>query len=115
MIKATANILQILVLLLSLNAFATSVGGDGDKVLVVAGKVIDATTGEPLAGAKIEIEGTNQTIYSGIDGDFALQMTSSNVTKKITISQISYKQEKVALNHVLNNSFQDITIKLSSE
>lgn len=48
------------------------------------GKVIEGASGKPLAGATIQISGTNVTTFSGGDGSFSIQSPNSNASYLLT-------------------------------
>ncbi|MBA3972424.1 MAG: carboxypeptidase-like regulatory domain-containing protein, partial [Bacteroidetes bacterium] len=48
------------------------------------GKVIEGASGNPLAGATIQISGTNLTTFSGGDGSFSIQSPNSNASLLIS-------------------------------
>ena len=59
----------------------------------IAGLVTDATTGEPLAGANVFVEGTNLGAAVGLDGTFfILNVTPGNYS--VIIEMIGYETKK---------------------
>ena len=76
----------------------------------ISGQVIDKTTGEALAGVKIELEDT--IIYTDLDGNFEI----SNIVPgnhKINTSLISYTSSSMELDCKKNT--QDLKIKLDNK
>ena len=70
----------------------------GDELLQdtkVTGKVIDATTGEPLPGVYVVIEGTNTGTITNSDGSYTLDVP--NVDAVLVFSFVGYNAEKVAV------------------
>lgn len=70
----------------------------GDELLQetkVTGKVIDATTGEPLPGVYVVIEGTNTGTITNSDGSYSLDVPE--VDAVLVFSFVGYNAEKVAV------------------
>lgn len=61
----------------------------------IKGKVTDSTTGEPLIGATIQIDGTPKATATDIDGLFAFSGLDENANYTLTIKYISYKTKKI--------------------
>lgn len=61
----------------------------------IKGKVTDSTTGEPLIGATIQIDGTPKTTATDIDGLFAFSGLDENANYTLAIKYISYKTKKI--------------------
>lgn len=61
----------------------------------IKGKVTDSTTGEPLIGATIQIDGTPKATATDIDGLFAFSGLDENTDYTLTIKYISYKTKKI--------------------
>ncbi|NJK93665.1 MAG: hypothetical protein HC905_00935 [Bacteroidales bacterium] len=59
----------------------------------VKGTITDATTGEPIIGANVVIEGTTIGTITDINGAFSLDIPSTNV--QLVVSYIGYNTEKV--------------------
>ncbi len=75
-----------------------------DKIIVItsykqqpkiSGKVTDASTGEPLPGVNIRIEGTNTGTITDAEGKYALDTPAENAT--LQFSFIGYNTENVAI------------------
>lgn len=79
--------LLLLVLCVGFNANAQNI--------TVNGTVVDST-GEPMIGATVSVEGTKNAVATDIDGNFTLKNVSSKAT--LVVSYIGYKTEKVAVN-----------------
>lgn len=56
---------------------------------VVAGKVIDATTKQPVAGAVVQIEGTSRGTHTGPDGSFRFTDVPTG-TQTISVRRLGY-------------------------
>lgn len=61
----------------------------------IKGKVTDSTTGEPLIGATVQIDGTPKATATDIDGLFAFSGLDENTDYTLTIKYISYKTKKI--------------------
>ena len=61
----------------------------------VSGKVADATTGEPLPGVNIVVEGTTTGVISDIDGKYSIKLEDSNAT--LSFSFVGYIAQRIAL------------------
>lgn len=68
----------------------------------ITGKVTDASTGEPIAGANIVIEGTNIGVMTDSNGKFSID--APNQSSVLTISFIGYVTEKVNISGQTNVS-----------
>ena len=55
------------------------------------GKIIDKTSGEPLTGVLVKIEGTNNEVYTDFEGNFTFQNLKPGVLNLI-VSLVSYKE-----------------------
>lgn len=60
----------------------------------ITGKIVDAATGNPLAGATIRVKGTKRTTVSGADGSFTIQVADNKSV--LVISFVGYKEIEVA-------------------
>ena len=81
------TMLLLLVLCVGFNANAQNI--------TVNGTVVDST-GEPMIGATVSVDGTKNAVATDIDGNFTLKNVSSKAT--LVVSYIGYKTEKVAVN-----------------
>ncbi len=75
--------------------------------LTVNGTVIDSTE-EPMIGATVQVDGTNNIVVTDLDGNFTLKNVASNAT--LVVTYIGYKTEKVAVNGQSN-----LTITLTED
>ena len=80
------NCLKYLVLLLLLSvgpigssAFAADMAGNADEGVEVSGRVLDAKTGEPVAGAVVQIGGDYLWAVTGEDGGFVFRDVQKGV------------------------------------
>ena len=72
---------------------------------IFKGKVVDATTGEPLIGATVEIAGTKTGTVTDIDGNFSIDCRDN---QRLTVSYVSYTTATTA-------ATADMTMKLSPD
>ncbi len=71
-------------------SFLFSPLGAAEKQGVIRGKVTDATTGEPIIGAAVLLEGTTRGTATDVSGDFLLTGLEPG-PYKVNISFLSYK------------------------
>lgn len=86
-----------------------------------SGKVIDATTNEPLTNASIQIKNTNKGTITNNKGEFSLPLT--NTENELVISSLGYlpvtitnttvQKEWLISLHSNNNNMQEIVISAS--
>ncbi len=65
------------------------------------GKVIDATTQEPLPYANISLKGKPVGISSNLDGEFVLKVHDLEPSDKLIVSYIGYKPKEIELHNFL--------------
>jgi outer membrane receptor protein involved in Fe transport len=94
----------ILLLILSTIPFALNAQGK------ISGKVIDKSTGEPIVGANIIIEGTNLGAASDIEGEYVIVRVPSG-KYNVAASYIGYQKVITQNVQVLN----DLTTRLDFE
>lgn len=75
----------------------------------INGKVIDATTKEPLIGATVKIDDTKAGTITDVDGKFMLKTT--NKSEVLTIRYIGYISKKVKW----TDNLKTLTIEIASE
>lgn len=75
----------------------------------IRGVVVDSKTGEPIAGATIQIKGTSEGTITNADGDFQLSCARDNV---LLVSYIGYDSKEV---RVTNLKIYSIEINESAE
>ncbi|MDR0794380.1 MAG: TonB-dependent receptor [Chitinophagaceae bacterium] len=98
------NLVVVFLLASSLHVFA------GRYVSVVTGKVTDAS-GAPLAGATVQIKGTNKGVVTEYDGTFKITVSDNDV---LVVSSVGYVTTEVPvagkteLNIVLQNSKNEL-------
>ena len=82
----------------------------GDDDLKISGVVVDAVTAEPLIGASIMIQNTNQGTITDLDGHFILDLPKGSV---IVVSCIGYEDQTLTI--AVENANLKIAMKVSSE
>lgn len=78
----------------------------------VSGKVLDKVTGEALAGVKVTINGTNQSVYTDFDGNFEINGLREG-SVEIAASYISYKNKVESVDVELTKS-NTVDVKIES-
>lgn len=74
------------------------------------GSITDATTGEPIIGANVIVEGTTMGVVTDVNGKFSLEVPNPDAF--VVISYLGYKTERVAINkqaYLEIKLIQDIT------
>jgi len=69
----------------------------------VSGKVIDRTTGESLAGVKIKLANSENSVYTDFDGNFEITNVRPGKTE-IVASYISYQETTETIDVTLGNT-----------
>ncbi|MBI9039285.1 MAG: carboxypeptidase-like regulatory domain-containing protein [Bacteroidales bacterium] len=62
--------------------------------ITINGKVLDKETNESLAGVLIELEGTNEKVYTDFDGKFEFKNVQPNIYD-ISVTYIAYEKSKL--------------------
>ena len=73
----------------------------------VSGKITDGSTGSPVPGATIAVEGTTTGTISNIDGNYEITTSSGDVT--LSVSFVGYKTIEVPVN---GRSTVDVSLDL---
>jgi len=60
----------------------------------LTGKVTDAITGETLAGAMVEVEGTQISVFTDLEGEFSINELSLG-TYNLKVKYISYQEKTI--------------------
>jgi len=69
----------------------------------ISGKVIDKITGETLAGVKIRLNNSDNSVYTDFDGNFELANVKPGKTE-IIATYISYKETTEIIDISLGNT-----------
>ena len=76
----------------------------------ITGKVIDKNTGESLAGALVEIKGTNIKVYTDLEGNYSISNIDPGVYS-LEINFISYSSKTENLTLVANHK-ESVVVKI---
>src|SRR6056297_1570321 len=68
----------------------------------ISGKVTNSTDGSPIAGAKISLKGTSKAVYSGPNGNYALDIDTGHRTLVFSFTGFQSKEVKVAGRRIVN-------------
>lgn len=86
------NLLSLVALVLFFSLATTDLFAQG----TVKGKVVDATTKEPLPGATVILKGTSQAVPASADGTFSMKVDDASASA-ILINYIGYVQKEVSI------------------
>lgn len=87
----------------------------GNDEPVVTGVVIDENTGEPVPGVSIEIEGSDEEVYTDFDGRFEIKMSRSTRHPKLHFSAVSYVDTEITVSDEAFQRVRPLEVHLSSE
>jgi hypothetical protein len=81
------------------------------EATVLQGKVLDATTGEPLIGAQVVITGTDRGTVTDVDGQYRLEVAAG--TYSVDVEYLGYQRKTVTGIRVAAGarSFQDVALE----
>jgi outer membrane cobalamin receptor len=89
---------------------------------VLTGKILDATSNEPLPGARIAVVGTRKGAISGFDGSYKLTLDPGDYSLKITyvsyldsIVKITVTEGRQTLDVALRPNTKEVTVNGKSE
>ncbi|HOI32495.1 MAG: carboxypeptidase-like regulatory domain-containing protein [Bacteroidales bacterium] len=82
-------------------------------VVMMTGTVLDAETGEALAGAVIEIENTDTKAYTDLEGHFTIENMQQG-EYNVKVNYISYKETLIS-KLSLDTHANSVEIKLNPE
>lgn len=81
---------------------------------IIGGKIIDATTQEPLLGVSVAFQGTSEGTYSNVNGEFTLTIPQNIEGTVVTVfSYIGYKTQTLAIER--GNESTDLLIELEED
>lgn len=111
--------LSLIVIALALGLFAKNDENKNDAgksvesaaSMQLSGVVTDKNSNETLVGVEVEIEGTNQKVYTDFDGKFSFSNLKPG-NYNLVASYISY--EKNVIEHIDLQKNNQITINLES-
>lgn len=70
----------------------------------ISGSVLEQRTGQPINGATVQLQPSNRSIQTGIDGNFKLPLPSTPEPIILQISYIGYKTKTMTLSHDMLHS-----------
>jgi hypothetical protein len=82
----------------------TEITGENTKLIIFRGKVIDRQEKEVLPYSNISVLKRNLGTISNIDGEFELKIPGSMINDTIVVSCLGYKQFRLAVNAVKEES-----------
>ncbi|MEN8118234.1 MAG: carboxypeptidase-like regulatory domain-containing protein [Bacteroidota bacterium] len=100
----------IIAVFLSINALAQT---ESKTSHTIKGKVIDASTNQPVSYTNIGLEDTYYGTASDGDGNFELKIPEAMASKNIYFSAVGYGNKKLAVKSLFNKEFH--VIKLTSQ
>ncbi|WP_299819437.1 TonB-dependent receptor [uncultured Pontibacter sp.] len=86
------NLLSLVMLALFISLAPTDLFAQG----TVKGKVVDATTKEPLPGATVILKGTNHAVPASADGTFTIKIDDA-AASALLVNYIGYVQKEVSI------------------
>ena len=105
--------LSILILALVLSIFSMA-QQSGKVVKTIKGKIINATTNEPVSYTNIGLEGTFFGTASDGDGFFELKIPQELVSKDIFFSAVGFKTKQFPVQSLFEKEFSVIKIEAQS-
>lgn len=85
---------------LATNNLSLSEGDEPGNYIEYKGLVVDHKTGEPLAFASLNVVGTNISVVSNSEGQFLLKLPKDNISPRVLVSFIGYKNKLVLLSEL---------------
>lgn len=73
----------------------------------IKGRVYDKSTNEALAGVKVSLENSTQSVYTDFEGNFTF-LVSGQEKATLKFSSLGYSEEKITI----TSSFADIKVQL---
>jgi hypothetical protein len=71
--------------------------------ITIRGKVVDATSREPLVFASVGVQESNIGIITNLDGEFSLKIDGSLSTGNLVITYLGYKNKTVPISELRGN------------
>ncbi len=88
----------------------------------ITGKIVDATSNEPLPGARITVVGTHKGAISGFDGSYKLSLDPGDYSLKITyvgyldsVISVTMTEDRETINIALQRNAKEVTVSGKSE
>ncbi len=96
------SIVSLFILFFSLSVMAGGDGGSEEKTITTL-QVVDASTGEPIIGADIHIEGFDEVLYTDPDGMVEIDHLV-NSELEFRISYVSYEDATSTLSELTSTT-----------
>lgn len=110
--KKLTIICATLLMVLFVSPMATYAGDnktDKNKKSEISGQVIDQKTGESLAGALVQLEGTDIKTYTDFEGKFSFEnITPGNYV--VNVSMISYNSNETRLTEIKSGESKSLNL-----
>src|SRR5512138_1043226 len=71
--------------------------------VTVKGKVVDASTKEPLVFASVGVRESNVGIITNLDGEFTLKIDESLTSGVLEITYLGYKNKSIPISELKSN------------
>ncbi|MCC9137888.1 SusC/RagA family TonB-linked outer membrane protein [Pontibacter silvestris] len=98
------KLLLLLLCLLTFNLLFAQEQGN----ITVSGKVTDASTGQPLIGASVQVKGTTQGAQTDVEGNFTVNAPANGT---LIVNYLGYDQREIAIN---NNSTLNVQLGMAT-
>jgi len=98
-LQVLTKIITVLTLFLFSAGVEKTLAGDYEndqQRITVSGSVVDARTGEPMAGVNISVQGRIVGVASGMDGNFTLNV-SAEPPITLVVSMIGYQSQQIEI------------------
>lgn len=83
------------------------------KSVTLSGVVVDSQSGEALAGAQVEVEGTTLRAFTNLDGKFSLSVDAQSPLN-LKVKYISYEEATIK-NIAPQSASKELQVKLQSK
>lgn len=115
--KKTLSTIIVVIFLFGTQLFAANDSGKAPKtpagMAIISGTVTDASTGEGLAGALVEIEGTDLRVFTDLEGKYNIKDVEAG-TYSLKVKYISYEEKNLPSLQV-NSKDNSVDIQLETE
>lgn len=95
-----------------LMVYFSDLGGQNLQNGSVRGKIIDKSTGEPLIGATVQVEGTTMGVVADVNGNYLLNDLKAGIYR-IVISYVSYKPQTLEI-EIGSSAMAELNVQLES-
>lgn len=92
----------LLFLFISVSTFAGEI-----PTKAIRGKVYDRNTNEALAGVKVTLDNSDQSVYTDLEGNFII-LVKSQEKPVLNFDAISYETQKITV----TNSLSEVSVNL---